>query len=88
MSLILFSDGHNNGFTINGTFERKAAFFNILVQPPEKKPPTLLTVAPPTALEALGKETAYGCSSVCIPVVVHAQLNNPCVTLYLDVGCR
>ena len=55
IAYVTHADGHNSGFRVNGTFGQQQAFFNFLVQPPEKKPPAIVNNEAPAALESLGK---------------------------------
>jgi hypothetical protein len=52
--LFAISDSHHAGYLINGTLEKRPAFFNILIQPISKEPPRIIINKIPDRLESLG----------------------------------
>ncbi len=51
--MFVVNDINNQGYLINGTLQSRPAFFNILIQPLEKEPPTLHNNMKPKELEIL-----------------------------------
>ena len=52
--LFIVSDSHHEGYLINGTLESRSAFFNVLIQPLSKEPPSLVINQKPDMLQSLG----------------------------------
>ncbi|ELU06436.1 hypothetical protein CAPTEDRAFT_228288 [Capitella teleta] len=52
--LFAISDSHHAGYLINGTLEKRPAFFNILIQPISKEPPRIVVNRIPEQVESLG----------------------------------
>lgn len=52
--MFMVNDINNDGYLINGTKQTRPAFFNILIQPLDKEPPTLNILEKPRELKFMG----------------------------------